>query len=145
MPDRCERFQQFRPDLVGRPFEFDRIAVGISEVDRRAEAAGSIALPCVTRLDAMLRQLAADSALVPTRQLEREMIHVACVRRWRISAGLPERRGDVDEIDQRASGSKLNQAERVKPPLDMASECITIKGDRAIDIGHAKHDMVETA
>jgi hypothetical protein len=51
--------------------------------------------------------------------------------------------GARDEVDHRAAGAQLHQADLRQPPLDIEAQNLFVKGDRAVHVGHPQDDMVE--
>jgi hypothetical protein len=54
-----------------------------------------------------------------------------------------ERTIDVDQIDHRATGAHMHQAELVAPLLDRAAEDVAIELHEPLDIRRPEHQMVD--
>ena len=132
-----------RASPAGRAFQLDHVAVRIADVHRRAHAEGAVAGADVAGRDAVRAQVSAERGLVEARELQADVVDVATVGRRRAAAGAAEGRIHDDEVDQARAGAELDQAERVAAPLLAAAERAAVEGEGALEIGHAKHDVVE--
>jgi hypothetical protein len=71
------------------------------------------------------------------------MVHVSAVRREFAAARFSEGGGDVDQIDQTLSGTKLYKSEFFQVTFYGTAEHIAIKRDRSFHVGNAEYDVVE--
>jgi len=90
-------------------------------------------------------QAGADGALVERLDAQAEVGEIAAFLASRRAAGAAERAVDRHEVDQRASGAQLDQADVVLAPLDRAAEDVAIEGDHRRDVADAQDEVVDLA
>ena len=73
------------------------------------------------------------------------MVQVAPGFPWGPTAEPAQRARDVDEVDQRRPRAQLHEPERFDPALLAAAEHPAVELDRALDVAHAQHDVIDAA
>jgi hypothetical protein len=73
------------------------------------------------------------------------VVDVASLGARRGAAGAAEDAVDRDEVDQRAAGAQLDQADLVLAALDRAAEDVAVERERAVEVDDAQHDVVDLA
>jgi hypothetical protein len=115
-------------------FEFDRIAVGIFEIDRSAVSIGSVSDPSFSGINTMLSEVASDLFFVELHEVQSEMIDVMCSLIDGAATCLTERRSDVHEVHQAIPRSQLNEPEFVESSFDWTAKHVSIELDGPIKI-----------
>jgi hypothetical protein len=115
-------------------FEFDRITVGIFEIDRSAVSIGSVSDPSFSGINTMLSEVASDLSFVELHEVQSEMVDVMCSLIDGAATCLTERRSDVHEVYEAIPGSQLNEPEFVEPSFDGTAKHVSIELDGPIKI-----------
>src|SRR5258707_14416392 len=137
------------PDTVdassrrGRAFEFDLIAFGILQIDRRPLTFRPIAAFHRSGLDAMACEMRTDRRGVERLNPQTKMIHVARLHCRRRTAGPAQRPRDIDEIDQGTTGAQLGQADLLLAALDPATQRIAVETLEPDWIARTNDDVIE--
>ena len=126
-----------------RPLELDDVAFGVRDIQGRAFALRAVALLHRSGGMAVRCQLAPDRRLVERVDPEAEVIQVAALRSRRRTACTPEHAVDRHEIDQRAAGAQLDQADRILATLDPATEGVDVEAKHRVQVDHAQDKMVD--
>jgi len=87
--------------------------------------------------------MGADLGFVEGVDAQTQVIHVAGPGPWRGAAFLAQFAADIDKIDERASGPKLNQAQIVLAALHRASQDVLVKPDHAFHVNNTKNHMID--
>ena len=86
-----------------------------------------------------------DGGFVERLDAQAEVVEVAAFPAGRGAAGAAERAVDRHEVDQRAPGTQLDQADVVLAPLDRAAEDVAIEGEHRRGVADAQDDVVDLA
>jgi hypothetical protein len=131
--------------IVGLPrsLQFDPIAIGIPKIDRGSESFRTIESPRLLGFDSEMIEVCTDRGFVEGIERQCEMIHIGSPRIGLTTSRSTQRRSDLDQVDQAAAGTKLNQSEIIQASLDRESKYIAIEVNRAFEIPHSQHDMIE--
>src|SRR5262249_18852637 len=122
----------------------DGVALGVFEIHRGTVALGAIAADHLAGCHRLRFEVGADGRTIQPFHAQADMIHVAALASGRRPAQPPEFAGDVDEIDQRAAGAQLRQADLRLQLLDRAAEHVTVEALHARDVTHAQYHMIDT-
>ena len=95
-------------------------------------------MPCAARRARIAR-------FVERLDAQAEVVEVAAFPAGRGAAGAAEGAVDRHEVDQRAPGAQLDQADVVLAPLDRAAEDVAIEGEHRRDVADAQDDVVDLA
>src|SRR5438093_4695851 len=115
--------------------QLDDVALGIADVDRRADPARAVAdRGLADHLDARILQVADERGHLGRRDAEAEMVDIGAVR-----APLERR----DEIDHAAPRPQLDEPDRLDATLLDEPEDPRIEIERAFRIAAAENDVVE--
>src|SRR6185369_3166521 len=90
-------------------------------------------------------EVGADRRFVEGLDAEADVVQVAAFRPRRRAAGAPELAVDGHEVDQRAAGAQLHEADLVLAPLDRAAQPLAIETQDAREVGDAQDDVVDFA
>src|SRR6185312_1100646 len=131
-----------RAGALGRALELDRVAFGVGDVNRGAQAFGA-----VTRLDgsggdARIAQMPADGVQVERLDAETEVVEVPALGPRRRTARAAQRPVDRHQVHQRPPRAQLHQANIVLAPLDSAAQHRAVEMQHRVQIDDAKNDMV---
>src|SRR5438552_2941307 len=115
--------------------QLDDVALGIADVDRRADPARAVAdRGLADHLDARVLQVADERGHLGRRDAEAEMVDIGAVR-----APLGRR----DEIDHAAPRPQLDEPDRLDATLLDEPEDPRVEVERAFQIAAAENDVVE--
>lgn len=121
---------------VGRAFQFHLVAVGVMDVNRRANALCPITLLNFSHFNAVASQMRAQRSFIKWRYGQGEMIHITPrIRVRRLRA--------IQQINQRCAGAQLHQAKLHYPALFCAAQHATVKIKRALHISYPQHHMID--
>jgi hypothetical protein len=126
-------------------FQFDRIAVGIVDIERRADAFRPVTLTGFDDRDIGPFQIGADGHFVERRNLDRKMIHIAL---FAFGTGAPhaaKRTGERHKIDQAFACAHLIKANLRLFLVHRAAQHIAIEMQAGLQIVNAQDDMIELA
>ena len=128
----------------GRALQFDRVAFRIRQVEGRPVAFGAVACLDLPHRHAVRDEVSLDGSGVERLDAQAEVIDVARRRARCRAAGTAERAIDPHEVDQRASGAQLHQAEFRQASFLVAAEHAGLEIEHARLVPDAQHEMVET-
>ena len=74
---------------------------------------------------------------------EADVIDIAPLGAGRGAAGTAELARHVHEIDERAAGAQLIEAEFLLPTLDLAAEYVAVEAKRRVEVGHSQNYVVD--
>src|SRR5579885_3712239 len=119
----------------GHLLEFDYIAFGVADVNRKPHAARAVARTRLADyLHSALTQIAEQRVEVVDLQAEAEMVDVAAV------VVQSSRR---HQVEHRSAGAQLDEADLLDAPLLGEAEHSGVEVQRALHIGASQHHMIE--
>src|SRR5262249_46416861 len=127
------------------PFQLDDIAVRVPDIDRGPHPLGAISLAHFAPLDAGCCELGAQGGFVERCEPQRDVVHVPPRIPWGCATGPAQRASDIDEVDQRCPSAQLHEPERLDPALLAAAQHSAVEADRALEVAHAQHDVIDAA
>jgi hypothetical protein len=86
--------------------------------------------------------MASDCRLVKRFDPKAEMIEVSPFRPRRGSSGTPEFSGNRHEVEERATGTKLYQANRFLATLDSATERVAVETKHPVEINDTQDEVI---
>src|ERR1700690_2594649 len=119
-------------------FKLDLVTVGIVNVDRSAETAGSVHFHWPSEDRASLALDMRDEFVKIGLDAQAKVLDAA---RGGRRQGLARRHRD--QIDQVAAAAYLVEPDSLKDALDSQPEHVLVEADRPLHVGHTKHDMVD--
>ena len=126
-----------------RPLELDHIALRVANVEGRAFALRTVYRRQRARFNAVGLKMAANGSFIEGFDAKAEIIEIAALLSGRRPASALELSGNGNKVKQRAAGAQLNQANRILPPLDGATEHVTIKAKHLVEVDNTQHKMVD--
>src|SRR5688572_23949522 len=126
-----------------RPLEFDDVAFGIADIERRPLAFRAVARACFTDLDSLLGQVGADLGLIVPVERDAEVIEVAPFLAWRRAAHAAHLAVDRHQIDQGAAGPYLGQSDLRLLALHPAAQDVAIEPHHPVAVAHPEDDVVQ--
>src|SRR6516164_1436926 len=119
--------------------ELDDVAVGVGDIERGAIALRTVAPPDLADRDAVPPQMRRERREVEVGDPHREVVEVACGRRFRRLWC----RGGRDQIDHRRARAQLHELGLFETALDMTTQHFPVEFDRTIEIGDPQYEVVE--
>src|SRR5262249_43715949 len=95
--------------------------------------------------DVQRGEVRAQRGLVEGLDAKAQVVEVAPFAARCRAAGASELAVQRDEIQHRAAGAKLDQADLVLAPLDAAAQAVAVEAQHGRHVDHAQHDVVDLA
>lgn len=144
-PSRLSYVVGIMTSIVRRPLQFHGIAFGIGDIYRWTLALGTEPQLDLPYVNAMGFEIWSNHFFVESVNAYAEVVNVPSFCAWCRASSPSQFSLNRHKVDQRPSGTELDQAKCVVPPLDGTAQHIPVKRDHVFEVSNSNYEVVYIA